>query len=366
MKNSFILLLALSATSQSQAFTAKAAIDYDNARSSFQTTTTINPTSTTDLTVIYDLGDTKLLSGQRVYLSVPTQYHSMSLDFAAITHRQAPRDENECGGGSDRDCLPGYTSLEFLDAQKTILNEAWQYWGGSGSGPFNSKFAEIRSGRGETDNLYEWRKKGRLSVETNKMTKDALYTNLVRIRSVGPDMIRVQKVILKFLPPQPSIMNDVIFSHGFAFGDYATSHGRAYPGNADYGDYGNAVLFHSRHRPRHNATPSNWTLVKGGFRIPLQAGDRIQFVDVAIGDMKPVPRGADPEDYRGGAYLNVKRLQSGQSVETLMNEENVGSNGVMRALPAKLSQKAGANEELEITVSDGAASVMGIRFGISK
>lgn len=358
----YLLSASILMSSVAQAIEVKDILERDRKNSHIRSIGMVQPIAKTDLQLTYDLRDMKLYSSDTVYLEIPDAYKNMTLDFVALTHRQDPKYEyGECRS-SDRDCNPGYTSMEFFDKQQKDIREGWRYWGGVGSGPLNSKFAEIRSHRGETDNLYEWQKKGHSSVETQRSSKNAILPQLARIRSLGPDMIRVQRVIFKFLPPAARTIREKIFADGLVFGDYATASGRRYPGYADRGDYGNALAL----RPYETTSrqlPQGWSAINGGIRLPLSAGERLLWLDIAVGDMKRVPKGGTADDYRGASALTVKRLRHGQVVEILMDDENVGTNGVMRALPAKISQVVQNGEELEITASGSSAKVMGIRSG---
>ncbi|MNL20476.1 hypothetical protein D3C87_1417250 [compost metagenome] len=170
-------------------------------------------------------------------------------------------------------------------------------------------------------------------------------------------------MILKITPPRVTKQADIIFADGLKFGDYITAEGRRYPGKADNGDYGNALLLESRHRPRHKKLDPSWAVERGSFRIPLKAGMKLVSIDIACGDMKPVPRGGDPERYRGNSYLTVRRWVRGVPVEDLIVSRNVGSNGVMRATSEKISRVIGTDEEIEIKSDRGTMSIMGIRLG---
>ncbi|MEN0060258.1 MAG: hypothetical protein AAGB31_15575 [Bdellovibrio sp.] len=317
-----------------------------------------------DLEAIYELNDIKI-SGQgreALYLEVPTQFKNQVLESLSLTHRQDPGEERECHSTVQNDCRPAYVSMEVFDLGKQSLQ--WRFWGGTGSGPYNSKFSEIRSSEGETDNLYEWHRKGHYSVETQKdFSKSSVYPGLIRLRSVGPDEARIQQVVLRISPPLLSKLNDYIFSSGLSFGDYITAEGRSYPGSPNYGYYGDALVLDSYNYPAHQKIPSHWSKERGALRVPLKPGTRLVSVDVACGDMKPVPRGANPENYRGNATLSVRVLKNGKKHQDLFKRRNVGSNGVMRATLPSLSYVAGDNEEVEIRSERGRLYIMGIRFG---
>jgi hypothetical protein len=326
-------------------------------------TSPLQASKVSDLEAVYDLSDVTLGGRGRkaFYLSVPAQFAGKKLESLSLTHRQDPQEERECRSG-DRDCLPAYVSLEVYDVARRDHN--WRYWGGTGSGPFNSKFAEIRDSRGETDNLYEWQRKGHYAVDNGAdFAKVPVEPGFLRLRSVGPDEAHIQQVVLKMDPPNARNLTEYIFARGLRFGDFITADGRRYPGHAAEGDYGDALLLDSRHHPRHAKLDKSWNNERGSFRIPLKAGTKLVAVDIACGDMKPVPWGADPEKYRGNSYVTVRRWVHGQPVENLISNRNVGSNGVIRATSEKIDRVAGYDEEIEIKADRGSVSIMGVRLG---
>ncbi len=234
----------------------------------------IQPSESHPLRLIYKFSNYSLPGGSEIYLSIPTHFEAKPIDFVFVTHKQDPKQELECRSQSDGvkmiDCLPGYTSFEVKDQNSVSASEDWRFWGGSGSGPFNSKFAEVRSGRGETDNLYEWRKKGHISVVTNRKSNAPLVPSDMRIRSVGKDSIILQEVVVKFLPPTPSDYDDVIFATGFEFGDFSTTIGRKYPGNPSAGNYGSSLSLNRKMTPQHRNIPNHWKVERGELLIPLK------------------------------------------------------------------------------------------------
>ena len=319
------------------------------------------PTVKKDLSLEYDLDGIRLNPEESVYIKIPDEYRNRKLDFVSMSHRQSPRDERECGGYSDKDCLPGYSSLEVYNEFSS--SEGWRCWGGTGSGPCNSKFAEIRDSTPETDNLYEWRKKGHINTRGRGLSYDPIIPTLFRVRSVGPDSVRVHKIIIKFLPPQPDVIADYIFSNGFQFGDYETASGRKYPGNASYGDYGHPLHLERHSRPDHPALKGEINSETGYIEIPILRGKKLLFVDIAAGDMKRVPRGADPENYRGGAVLSIDLVNRNNEIDQLMNSENVGTNGVLRGSPSRINLVIQDGQFLKIYAPKGTAHIMGIRIG---
>lgn len=323
-------------------------------------------TSSGSFSVIYDLEDQSLQPNEEIILDVPLHLQSYPVEWVAVTHRQSPNEERECASRGDRDCLPGYTSVEILSTDKSARSQDYRYWAGSGSGPFNSKFAEIRSGRGETDNLYEWQNKGHISVLTKRKSFDPLYPQKVRIRSVGKDSIRLQKLALKVLPAEPSVFTEFVFSSEFRFGTYSQGKGLQYPRGSSYGYYGGALTLNRKQVPRHSSLSEAWIRSPGKIELPLDPSTRLISVDVACGDMKPVPPGADPQNYRGGGRMLVEIRNSNKIVQTFIHDENVGTRGVMRGFTEDSGYLTQPGDVLVITAPRGTVQVMGLRLGVSR
>lgn len=325
------------------------------------------PSAETPLKLTYKFRDLNLQPNDVIYLNLPEKFKSRPVDFVFITHKQDPRDEKECVSafynGVPWDCSPGYTSFEIKDANADQKNEEWRHWGGPGSGPFNSKFAEIRSHQGETDNLYEWAKYGHISVASKNRSHDPLIPSQFRVRSVGPDSIILQEVVVKFLPDEPKKMTEVIFAQGLAFGNFIDAKGRKYPGRAAYGDYGTALRLGPHNTPPHSLIPQHWDAFKGGLSIPLDESESFRFIDIACGDMRP-NNGSNPDAYRGNGKLSVWLVRARDGSKTqLMNFENVGTNGVMRATLDPREPKTRPEDRLLIESPSDVVQIMGIRLG---
>lgn len=321
------------------------------------------PTLTKDLSAQYDFTSFPLKTNEAIYLIIPTELATRPIDFISVAHRQDPRDENECPGAGQRDCKPGYTSVEVYWEGDPTHAPGWRCWGGRGSGPCNSKFAEIRADTPETDNLYEWRKKGHIALNGRDHSKAELRPALLRIRSVGPDQVLIHKLILKVMPPTPTLFDVVNFSGGFSFGDFETAEGRRYPGSPENGNYGTALDLSRSAEPRHHEMRPDWTVRRGTFELPLRAGKRLIAVDLAVGDMRPVPPGANPEKFRGNATISMEIYRNGVLLKTLMENENVGENGLMRGSPDKLDEVLRDGDRLRIRATRGEAHIMGLRVG---
>lgn len=329
---------------------------------------TFSPTAQDSTKLEYDLSRNFKNDGvsidpnDEIQLVVPKSYFNKSIDFVYITHKQKPDQlQQNCGGDSKTDCIPAYTSFEVMPSVQASLSQEWRCWGGVGSGPCHSKFAEIRSYEGETDNLYEWYTHGYVKTSSPGIKEFApLKPQAFRVRSLGQDTVWVQKVVVKFSPSNLTHKVDHIFSNGLNFGDWLTASGRRYPGHADVGDYGRAIRL-SKTNKYYQIDSDKVVLETDGLHIRTNVTDRLSFIDIACGDMKPVPPGEDPDDYRGNGKLSVE-IRTAHHNFSVMVRENVGSNGVMRALiPEELTQEP--VEEVFISGRGSQISIMGVRLG---
>lgn len=313
-----------------------------------------DPAKTKDLTLFYNFDSQWLNPGEFVDVEVPTSHKKMILDFIAITHRQDPRHERECYSQAERDCLPAYTSVEILDGNATDPNSAWRFWAGRGAGPHNSKFAEIRAGFGETDNLYEWQNKGHEGFD-GSVSKSPIATMALRIRNVGRDSSIIERLVVKFMPPAPKEIVQTIFSYKIDLGAYDTAVGRKLPHSSTTVGYNQALVLSRGVVPQHKYLPADWGRGRGALAIPLLPGRTVYFVDIAVGDSV---RG-EP----GGASISMEIQNNETSKDILMKRENVGSNGVMRATPSSIATKTQPGDVLVIRNHAGTAFVMGVRLG---
>ncbi len=194
-----------------------------------------------------------------------------------------------------------------------------------------------------------------------------LFIQRMRVRSLGLDNVRVQQVILKVLPPNPAQINSIVFAYGLDFGDWKTGKGRDFPGRPSRGDYGYALELNRQSTPNHPSIPATWKTGHGTLIIPLEKGQKLISIDIACGDMKRVPRGADPQDYRGGGSLTVLVKNASNSVlDSFMNRENVGTNGVMRGFTKNPNFASSQGDYIEVSAPSGTVKIMGIRLGVNK
>lgn len=313
-----------------------------------------------DLEVIYVFDSLSLNNGESFKVDITKEYDGLALDFIAITHRQSPNEESECLSFSDKDCLPAYTSVEVLNEK----NE-WRYWAGNGSGPYNSKFAEIRSRKnGETDNLYHWMSIGHIGFEKDGYSKAAIYPKTIRVRNLGPDSSRIEKLVIKFNPKKVEEISETIFSKGFQFGDYITALGEKLPKSSYNGDYKNPLTVYPHSRSSHIKLPGDWIVKKGQIQIPICCQKNLVFVDVAIGDMRYFTGRGSLDYYRGSAKLTINVVLPDLTIRPLMKSENIGSTGVLRATLEKISESIPDGSFLTITIENDVAHIMGIRIGL--
>jgi hypothetical protein len=338
------------------------AILFDRQQGDVREVGTVKPAEEYDYRIVYSFSDLKMKKGETVYLQLPKRAMGQLLDFAIVTHKQDNGDERECRYyNPQNDCYPAYTSVEFLDAHSSVNGDMWRYWGGVGSGPLNSKFAEIRRAEGESDNLYEWARHGHLGVDSKKKIYRSLAIAGVRVRSMGPDSMVLQRVIVKLAPPMTTDFDEGIFSRGLEFGDYLTAQGRRYPGHPSAGDYGTPLTLDGRGKSHSTPNiPKAWNYKNGALEIPLDKNKKFQSLDIACGDGKRIPYGANPENYRGNGKVTVKYVRPDGSSEILMDRENVGTNGVMRATLSSLKKPARGGY-LSVYSNQGTVRVMGVR-----
>ena len=313
--------------------------------------------------------------GEILPMPVPLEYQKRIIDFVGLTHKQKPSDFVD--DGARRNLNAGYTSFEILasdNAAGDLKGDDWRVWGGRGSGPLGlSKYAESRKHEGETDNLYEWAIKGHRSImnDPGKISLSPLRPAAFRIRSVGTGNIIVTKVIVKFRPQKITSTEDHIFSKGLVFGNSETSRGRIYPNDPYNGDYGSAVILNlsSRDANKHIPPEVTWVPAQQGQRGQIivntdpDSNKHLAFVDVACGDMNPVPQGADPEKLRGDGKLFVSIETERGSYEDIMTNENIGSNGVMRALVPRELIPGKIKRVIISGKGKAPISVMGVRLG---
>jgi hypothetical protein len=343
------------------------AMNYDQSHPAGNVVGTYDTVEATPYKLTYKFRELRLHPNEMIYLKLPADVIGKNLELVQITHKQQAGHERGCVPyRTDWDCVPAYTSVEFLDANHRVDGDMWRYWGGVGSGPFNSKFAEIRQDEGETDNLYEWIRHGNLGIASGQrdISHAALPISGIRVRSLGTDTTVLQKIIIKINPPKSSDLQDVIFARGFEFGDYETATGRRYPGNASVGNYGTALEMNDYHNgvPAPATMPANWAF-DGRIRIPLDANKVFQSLDIACGDMKPVPPGAtaaEIEKLRGNGKVTLTYVHADGQREVLMERENVGTSGVMRGL-ASGNKKLDRGGYLEVEAPQGNVKVMGVR-----
>jgi hypothetical protein len=361
----FTLAISQMAAISAQAMDLNSAMKSDSGDRRLQMRGTFQASATAAHKVVFSFNEFEMKPGEVIYLTMPASAQGRILDQIQVMHKQDISQESECGAPNPRnDCRPAYTSVEILDQEATIADgDMWRYWGGVGSGPFNSKFAEIRSGEGETDSLYEWSRHGHLGTSSKNKSTRPLKVAGLRIRAFGSDSLVLQRVTVKLAPPMTTDIVDAKIDRALDFGDYLTAAGRHYPGRPSMGDYGRAlVLENTRGRQIQSPTqlPPGWSIQGDVVMIPLDSGKILQTLDIACGDMRQMPDGANEEDYRGNGKVTVRYVHGDGTVEILMDRENVGTNGVMRA--AALNEIKDKGGHLEVFANQGHVKVMGLRL----
>ncbi|HLD98690.1 MAG TPA: hypothetical protein VJB59_00435 [Bdellovibrionota bacterium] len=323
----------------------------------------VRPVKKTCTGVYYKFNPRVLNPGESLYFHVPEEFRTRPVNFVILGHRQdhsTPSNRNLNRG--DRDSEPGLTSVQ-IHSSRLPEADAWRYWGGSASGEKGAKFAEIGGGI-EVENLYEWQKKGHLSVVSDVRSTGPLYPDALRMVSLGKDPVIVNQLALKVLGQKPDELVDRVFSSGTEIGDPESAAGRKYGGGQMFGGKfpGALQLNGGGAQPK---LPSGWRMEADGLHIPLDAGKRFIGLDVALGDTHP--DGVTNEDggtgSKGGAKLSIGLARKGQAVDWFMSRENVPPQGVLMATPTDCDYVAQAGDEVIIRSDFDTAYVMAIRLG---
>lgn len=303
-----------------------------------------NPDMITSTEVYYRIPQVKLFPGQSLYFAVPSSLRNRPLYMVALTHRQDD-DGGACWNCPENDTKPGLTSVQLHSSQFSS-NQTWRYWGGHSSGPKGAKFAEARN---EKEGLYDWYKKGHLSVSDDSKSFSPLYVDAVRMVSTGKDPVYISELIVK-ISPEADYFTQNSFGAGATLGDYLTAQGRVY-GTLETGlkmPYTQNVTL-----------PAGWSINGNRIKIPLEAGKKFRSVEMMIGD-------ARSDGSPGGAIVSIQLNRQGHSPEMITNRENVAPRGVILAGPGDDSVVGQAGDYVSIQVDYDTAYIGAIRLAYLK
>ncbi|HND84178.1 MAG TPA: hypothetical protein PLU50_00155 [Pseudobdellovibrionaceae bacterium] len=327
-------------------------------------------TSIREMSVRFKFHERSLSPGESMMIEIPGPLKNRDLESIDVIHKQDPhRQTSNCQNGEQElhddpewDCTPAYLAVEVEDL-KSPLEDNWRYWAGPGSGPRNSKFSEVRNGYGEVDRLYEWMNIGHRGVRSHRLAKSPVHGDRLRLSNLGRDRLTVSEITYSVSPKPVTSVDFKIFMTGFKFGDWRTSAGRTYAYEPLRGNYGDSLSIHPGVAPNDHRIPQQWEIRPGRLKIPTRNLGNLQFIDVAIGDLNPVPPGENDKRYRGGAVVDIFISNEGQR-EYWSRGENVGSSGVIRARPPSQQQAMMRDGDyINIEIRNSKAWIMGIQFG---
>ena len=354
----FLIAALLSTTAQAQTLAEspkaseselQAVIESDKARGLKVAGVANEPSSKNSSSVTFRLDSRRLDPGQVLYLVIPKELREGAVDFAVLSHRQDPaHDQSHVQNYLDYDNTPAYTSVQLLDLSQA-KNDQWRYWLGPGSSSFGAKFAEIRDySNPEIEGLYSWRKLGHGSVYGSLKTTEALHPSMIRLVASGSDPVFIHELQLKFAPRlSPDRLIEKTFTPGTNLGDYSTGVGQYFGGGERQGGtYPSAEIVNDYK----------------SITIDLPKNVKVTSVDVAAGDA----RGWDSEHgtyFRGGGKLYIRWLRNGTPVQSLVDNENLGPQGLVRGVPGDSEMKTQAGDQIEISGLN-TCYIMGYRVGL--
>ncbi len=330
-------------------------------------------TSLRELSVRFKFHERVLQPGESILVELPASLKDKDLESIDMIHKQDPRNQiSNCRNGEPErhkdpewDCTPAYLAVE-VEALNSVETDRWRYWAGPGTGPRNSKFSEIRNGYGEVDHLYEWMNVGHKGVSSNRLAKYPIHGDRLRLTNLGSDRLIVNEITYSVAPKPVTAVDFKLFMTGFKFGDWRTSVGRSYSYEPLRGNYGDSLLIHPGVVPNDHRIPSQWEVRPGRLKIPARDLGNLQFVDVAVGDLNPVPQGENDKRYRGGAVVDIFISNEGQR-EYWSRGENVGSSGVIRARPPSQQQAIMRDGDyINIEIRNSKSWIMGIQYGSNR
>ncbi len=327
------------------------------------------PAKITSVGVTYKFGGggRKLAPNEQMFLEVPPQFRGRAVRFAVLKHRQE-RSETTAPSGSDKwDAKPGVTSLQ-VHGHEMPEGEQWRYWhapwGESGSD--GGKYAEHRSsGDPEVENMFDWMANGHGQVGGGwGFSKDALRVDAVKVKSVGEDPVRIQEVMVQFLPAKPDTMDEHIFSPGTKFGDAITGKGRRYGGGPSKGGkYPGALRLPGGGEGAKNL-PEGWHMRGSSLEIDLKPGKTFSGVEIACGDTHSDGK-ANKDGHTGTLgwsrlSMSVKRANGG--TDTFTERQGVPPEGVLFGGPSIENYVAQPGDKLVVNASSDTTYVMGLRL----
>jgi hypothetical protein len=146
------------------------------------------------------------------------------------------------------------------------------------SGEYGAKFAE--PGSMELEGLYEWYKNIHKDVKTGTKSYKPLYTDAVRLCSIGKDPVTIGSLILKVAPNAADHYDEYKISSSNNMGDPLTAKGRNYGSRSD-------ALELENWGGGSTKTLKNCLKTDGSsIEVPVKPGKKLDSFEISIGDQK--------------------------------------------------------------------------------
>lgn len=290
----------------------------------------------------------KIQPGQGLVFQIPARYASMKVDQVVLAHRQSPMDDrSHVRSILDKDKTPGLTALLFFDPNFRP-GEKWRHWLGPASGKWGAKFAEVRTRDiPELELLYAFGHYGTSSLQRTK-SHDLISPTYVSVVNIGTDPVLVQKIQIRYLPPEPNFVIEKIISPATQFDAFTKGRATHYGGGEN----------------RQGTYPYAWSLSRSrNIIVDLPSGVKLSAVDVLCGDAQGWSSG---RYVPGNGFLNIRWLRHGQPYQTLLSHENVGAQSMLRGIPEEIDALTEDGDQIEISSDANKVYVMAYRLALRK
>lgn len=314
-----------------------------------------DPSKVTATSVEYKYYGQKLKPNECLYLKVPEHLHGKPVLFVNLGHTQTNADNTGYDSKKEWDNNPGLTTVQ-VNEENSSGETKWRYWNGMSSGDYGAKFAE--PGSMELEGLYEWYKNGHKDVISESVSYKPLYTDAIRLCSIGKDPVTIGSLILKVAPSKADHYDEYNISKSNTMGDPLTAKGR------NYGNRSDALELESWGSGKIKKLGNGLTTDGSTIEVPVKAGKKLESFEISIGDEKKNSQHLKEKDRSGWARLNVRIQKKDGSSVWIIRNENVPPLGVLVGAPEEdyIIQEG---DRLIVEPEDHDSFVTGIRVGTS-
>lgn len=306
------------------------------------------PSKVTATSVEYNYYGQKLKPNECLYLKVPKEFKNKPVLFVNLGHTQTSSDNTGYDAEKKWDDNPGLTTVQ-LNQDNDHGKTNWRYWNGMSSGDYGAKFAE--PGSMELEGLYEWYKNGHKDILTHTTSKKPLYTDAIRLCSIGKDPVTIGSLILKVAPEPADKYVEYNISSTNKMGDPLTAAGRSYGSRSD------SIELDGWGGGSFKAHKSGLKYNNSAIEVPVTPGKKLSSFEVSIGDEKKNGKS-------GWGRLNVRVLKKDGSSVWLIQDENIPPKGVLLGAPES-DYILQAGDKLLVEPHSHETFVMGVRVGLT-